>query len=320
MYWFFWIFFIVLFSSCSPEEKNYNIAALLSGEGRIEKVKGFEKGLKDLGIKNYKIQLFMGDNSLKTLYKLAKEILRNSEKFDLVITGGSLEAFVLKKENVNNYLPIVILGGTSIKAWGLTQSFSRPTENITGIDNLNAELMEKRIELFSQLFPNIKKVIVFCTPRFQASKRAAKITIEAGRKYGIKVVPLYVKDVRELEYVISHMKEDGFGAIIMTPCYYTDNFLTHYILHYASFYKIQVFCHGVEFVRKGCPVGYGTSGFKQGYQAAILAYRILKGIPVELVPFERAYSPKLVLNEKALYDLDIDFNKRFMVMVDEVIK
>ncbi|HIP42377.1 MAG TPA: hypothetical protein EYG91_00335 [Aquifex aeolicus] len=41
----------------------------------------------------------------------------------------------------------------------LTQSFSRPTENITGIDNLNAELMEKRIELLSQLFPSFSHLL-----------------------------------------------------------------------------------------------------------------------------------------------------------------
>ncbi|GAB6066069.1 ABC transporter substrate-binding protein [Aquifex pyrophilus] len=314
----FLLLILLILISCS--EKEDRIAVLLTGKGRLQKLEGFKKGLKDLGIKNIKIDVYIGDNNLKTLEELIKKIKRNIRRYKLVAAGGSIEAYFLKKYGVNEIVPVVILGGTSIKEWGLTKSFLRPSENITGVDNLNAELMAKRVELFSKIFPEVKKVIVFCTPKFEASKKAARITIKTGEKLGIKVVPVYVKDVKELEFVISHMKEDGYGAIIMTPCYYTENFLTHYILHYAGFYGVPVFCHNVEFVKKGCPIGYGTSGFKQGYTASVLAYKILKGKPVSEVPFEKVYSPVLVINEKSLYEVGIGFNRELMVLADEVIK
>ena len=314
------IILAVLLTSCGTGEPEYRIAIFISGEGRMSKVKGFLTGLKEIGVDNVKVDFYEGNNTLSKMRELAKELAKVQDRYDLIAVGGSLEAHMVKEAAGKLRTPVVILGGTSIKEWRLTKSLSKPSENITGVDNLNAELMEKRVQLFSKMFPNIKKVLVFCNPQFEASKNATRITVRAGRKFGIKVVPVSVKDVKELEYIISHMKEDGFGAIIITPCFYTENFLTTYILHYANFYQIPVFCHSPGLVRKGCHVAYGTSGYEQGYQAAHIAYKILRGTPVEFVPFERAYYPRLAVNESALAELGITYNREFITYVDEVVR
>jgi len=312
---------LLFFLSCEGQRiKEPRIAVFISGEGRMGKVKGFLDGLRDLGLKEVKVELYKGNNTLSKMREIAHELALKQEDYDLIAVGGSLEAYMIKSASGKLKTPVVLLGGTSIRQWGLTKDLSRPSEKITGVDNLNAELMEKRIELFSKMFPQIKKVIVFCNPQFEASKNATRITIRAGRKFGIKVVALTVKDVKELEYIISHMREDGFDAIVITPCFYTENFLTSYILHYANFYKVPVFCHAPEFAKKGCPVAYGTSAFEQGYAAANVAYKILKGIPVENVPFVRVYSPKFIINLSALKELYIYYNKRTLVYADEVVK
>ncbi|RLJ69981.1 putative ABC transport system substrate-binding protein [Hydrogenivirga caldilitoris] len=317
------ILLLVLFGliSCeSTKEKEYRIAVFISGEGRKAKVKGFQDGLKNLGVEKVKYTYYEGDNTLGKIRELAQELVFKENEYDLIIAGGSLEAYMVKTASGKLKTPVIILGGTSILQWGLTNSLSRPSENITGVDNLNAELMEKRVELFSRMFPQIKKVLVFCNPQFEASKNATRITIRAGKKFGVKVVPLSVRDVKELEYVISNMREDGYDAIIITPCFYTENFLTTYILHYANFYQVPVFCPSPGMVKRGCHVAYGTTGYEQGFQAAHIAYKILNGVPVEHVPFERAYYPRLAVNEKALAELGVGYNKEFLSYVDEVMK
>ena len=309
-----------LLTSCNlMKEKEKSIAIFISGEGRMPKVNGFLDGLKDLGIQKVRVSVYEGDNTLSRMRELAQILSLEQDKYDLIAVGGSLEAHMIKEAGELK-TPVLILGGTSILQWKLTKSLSSPSENITGVDNLNAELMEKRVELFRKMFPDIKKVLVFCNPQFEASKNATTITIKAGKKFGLKVVPVNVKDVVELEYIISNMKEDGFEAIIITPCFYTENFLTTYILHYANFYQIPVFCHSPGLVRRGCHVAYGTSGYEQGYQASHMAHKILSGTPVKYVPFERAYYPRLAVNEKALAELGVRFNREFFTYVDEVVK
>ena len=304
----------------SSQDREYRIAVFISGEGRMAKVKGFQDGLKDLGIDKVSYEFYEGNNTLGKMGELAQELALRQEDYDLIVVGGSLEAYMVKTASGKLKTPVVILGGTSILQWGLTKGLSKPSENITGVDNLNAELMEKRVELFSKMFPRIRKVLVFCNPQFKASKNATRITIRAGRKFGIKVVPLNVRDVKELEYIISNMRTDGYDAIIITPCFYTENFLTTYILHYANFHQVPVFCHSPGLVKKGCHVAYGTSGYEQGFQAAHIAYKILNGTPVQHVPFERAYYPRLAVNETALTELGVAYNREFFTYVDEVVK
>ena len=314
-------FALLFLMGCRAEkEKEVKIAVFISGEGRMEKVKGFMDGLKDLGLSKVDYVFFEGNNTLSRMRELAQEIAINQEDYDLIAVGGSLEAYMIKEATGRPKTPVVILGGTSIREWGLTKDLAKPSENITGVDNLNAELMEKRVELFKRMFPSVNKVIVFCNPQFEASKNATRITIRAGKRFGVKVVPVNVKDVKELEYIISHMREDGFEAIIITPCFYTENFLTSYILHYANFYQIPVFCHSPGLVKKGCHVAYGTSGYEQGYQASHIAYKILNGTPVEFVPFERAYYPRLAVNESALAEIEVEYNGNFVTYADEVVR
>ncbi len=313
------VFFIFISSCQLGKDKEYSIAIFISGEGRMSKVRGFLDGLKDLGIDRVDVKYYEGDNTLSRIRELAQILILEQEKYNLIVVGGSLEAHMVRTAGELKK-PVLILGGTSILQWKLTKSLSEPSENITGVDNLNAELMEKRVELFTKMFPEIKKVLVFCNPQFEASKNATTITIRAGKKFGLKVVPVNVRDVIELEYIISNMREDGFQAIIITPCFYTENFLTTYILHYANFYQIPVFCHSPGLVKKGCHVAYGTSGYEQGYQASHMAYKLLNGTPVKFVPFERAYYPRLAVNQKALAELGVDFNRDFFTYVDEVVR
>lgn len=306
--------------SCWFGERKIVIGVLISGEGRLTKLDGFRDGLKNLGLNNVEFVIYNGENNLKSLEEKAIEIVKREKEFRFVAVGGSLEAYYIKKIKNDFEPPIVIMGGTAIKAWGFVDDENKPIKGVTGVDNLNMELMEKRIEIFKRLFPHVEKAIVFCTPNFEASKLATKLTIKAGEKHGLKIYPLEVRDVQDLEYVISHMKEDGFEAIVMTPCFYTDNFLTSYILHYARFYHIPVVCLSPEHATKGCAVAYGSSGYDQGYQASYIAYQIIKGARVADIPFEKVTKIRLSINESVFREMGYVLDNSKTLLADQVFK
>ncbi len=314
------ILLFVMVVSCEFGKRKIVIGVLISGEGRLTKLDGFMDGLKNLGLHDVEFVIYNGENSLKSLEEKAIEIVKREKEFSLVAVGGSLEAYYIKKVKDDFRPPIVIMGGTALQVWGFVDNENRPIEGITGVDNLNTELMEKRIEIFKRLFPHIKKALVFCTPNFEASKYATGLTIKAGEKHGLKIYPLMVKDVQDLEYVISHMKEDGFEAIVITPCFYTDNFLISYILHYARFYHIPVVCLSPEHAMKGCAVAYGSSGYDQGYQASYIAYQIIKGRRVEDIPFEKVTKVKLSINESVLKEMGYVLDNSKILLADRVFK
>ncbi|MDQ7081685.1 MAG: ABC transporter substrate binding protein [Aquificota bacterium] len=116
--------FLLFLSSCEGGERDYRIAVFISGEGRLPKVRGFLSGLKELGVKNLKIDFYEGDNTLSRMRELARDLARVQDRYDLIAVGGSLEAHMIKEASGKLRTPVVILGGTSIIEWKLTKSLS----------------------------------------------------------------------------------------------------------------------------------------------------------------------------------------------------
>lgn len=138
---FVFILFLLFLVSCGDRDKKVVIGVLISGEGRLTKLDGFKDGLKNLGIKNVEFLVYNGENSLKGIEEKAIEIVKDEDKFHIIVAGGSLEAYYLKKIKEDLKVPVVIMGGTAIKTWGFVDEKNRPIRGITGIDNLNTELM-----------------------------------------------------------------------------------------------------------------------------------------------------------------------------------
>jgi len=55
--------------------------------------------------------------------------------------------------------PIVFMGGSDPVEAGVVKSFARPGGNITGIADLEVELVPKRMEIFYELIPSLKRVL-----------------------------------------------------------------------------------------------------------------------------------------------------------------
>ena len=58
-----------------------------------------------------------------------------------------------------NQIPIVFIGSGDPVGLGLVQSLARPGGNITGVADLDIELVPKRMEIFRELVPGLKRVL-----------------------------------------------------------------------------------------------------------------------------------------------------------------
>ena len=56
-------------------------------------------------------------------------------------------------------LPIVLMTGSEPVGLGLVRSLARPGGNITGVADLDVELAPKRLEIFRELVPDLKRVL-----------------------------------------------------------------------------------------------------------------------------------------------------------------
>jgi putative ABC transport system substrate-binding protein len=86
----------------------------------------------------------------------------------VIIPVGTAEALAAKAATTT--IPIVFNAGGDPVALGLVASLSRPGANLTGIANLGAELVPKRLQLLRELMPNAAVFGVLTDPAASATQ------------------------------------------------------------------------------------------------------------------------------------------------------
>jgi putative tryptophan/tyrosine transport system substrate-binding protein len=83
---------------------------------------------------------------------LVDDLKREAE---LIITNSYAAAHVVKDRS---NIPVVAITGADPVATGLIDSLAHPGGNITGVGEVAADLSAKRLEVFKDAFPNLRKI------------------------------------------------------------------------------------------------------------------------------------------------------------------
>jgi putative ABC transport system substrate-binding protein len=87
-----------------------------------------------------------------------------------------------------NQIPIVFVGSGDPVRLGLVQSLARPGSNITGIADLDIDQVPKRMELFRDLIPGLKRVLVPYDATNSDRSGANGVHREAARRLGLTLM------------------------------------------------------------------------------------------------------------------------------------
>ncbi len=123
----------------------------------------FRQGLRDLGYvegRNVVIEYRDAEGKLERLPALAAELV--ALKVDVILAPGTPHALAAKQ--ATRTLPIVFAAVSDPVASGLVTSLARPGGNVTGLSNLNLELVGKCLELLKQGVPGVSRVAVLWQP------------------------------------------------------------------------------------------------------------------------------------------------------------
>jgi putative ABC transport system substrate-binding protein len=138
--------------SADDDYKNYTVPFLQS-----LKENGYVDG------QNVTIEYRYAENQLDRLPGLAVDLVRR--RVAVIFTAGSTPAALAAKAATAN-IPIVFSTGGDPVALGLVASLNRPGANVTGVANLNGDLVPKRLQLLRQVIPNAAVFGVIADPFF----------------------------------------------------------------------------------------------------------------------------------------------------------
>jgi len=173
-------------------------------------------GLRQLGYvekENLTLETRFADWKADRLRGLAQELANLSVAVIVVSTTPVAQA----AKHATTTIPIVFVWVGDPLGAGLVASLARPGSNVTGLTNLNPELMAKRLELFKSAVPRMTRLALLATPDTAYLTRLVKEAEVAARALKLTVRLVEVKDPAELEPAFATMKSEGAEGVVIMP-------------------------------------------------------------------------------------------------------
>ncbi len=294
------------------------IGALTESWGSTPAIIGLRDGLRALGYRedqDFTIGVRFTQGESAELLAAARELVRGGA--DIIVTtegGNSARAAQMATDRI----PIVFIGGGDPVELGLVKSLARPGGNLTGIASLDVELAPKRLEIFRELVPGLKRVLLV----YDATNKHAAEQLEpyraAARSLGLTLVERPVRSQEEAGAVISGLRRGDVDGIF-APRVLSLN-IPGFIVATSAKGTFPTMFQAAFFAERGGLASYGATDGDLGRLAARLVDRILKGAKPADLPVEQPTKFELVINVKTAKALGLTIPQSLLQRADRLIQ
>jgi putative ABC transport system substrate-binding protein len=279
---------------------------------------GFRDGLKELGVAEsggvtFDVRAAQGDPT--RLPELAAELVKQSP--DLLYCAAGPDAVACQK--ATRTIPIVFTQAGDPVKLGLVRSLARPGGNITGVGSLRAELSGKRLELFKEIVPSLRRALITYDSREAEERDAVASARAVAGRLGIEVLERAITATLDMEPGFGLLKPGGADGILIVQSGLNLN-IPGRSLEVATSNRIPTMYPASFWAKFGALASYGADQYLQGRQAARLAVRILSGTPPADLPVELPDRIEFIVNLKTARALGIDVPQPVFARVDRVIE
>lgn len=293
------------------------IGALTDAWGPTNAIVGFRDGLRDLGYRENQdfvlgVRFTQGDAT--ELPTAARDLVRHG--VDLIVVVGDAAATAAQRATTT--IPIVFTGGRDPVEAGLVNSFARPGGNITGVADLELDLVPKRLEILRELVPALRRVLVVYDATTADAAAKLKAHRDAARRLGLSLVEKPVRTEDEARAAIASARKSEVDGLF-APRSLSLN-IPGLMLEIAPKVSLPAIFQDAFFVDHGGLASYAPNTYELGRQAARLADKIFKGTPPAQIPVEQPTKFDLVLNAKTARTLGLTLAPSLLLRADRVIE
>ncbi len=286
-----------------------HVGIVVFGDSRAPQLDGFVAGLGALGYRegdNIRYTVLSAENDPAVLAELFARL--KTEKVDLMVAAGGLEADAMRVVLHGSPIPGIVLYANSIVERALVDERDAPGWEVTGIDNLNAELTGKRLELLHALVPSVRRILIFYYPDIPPSRIGVEQAIQAAEHLGLTIDARVVHSREDIQRTMASLRRGEVDAMLTVPNAPIDNVMSELILPAAKQLRLPLMVHSRTLAEAGAVASYGATLFGIGEQAARLAAKVLNGVAASKIPFEIPKRFIYTVNVTALRDLKIELN------------
>jgi putative ABC transport system substrate-binding protein len=281
----------------------------------------FLQGLRDLGYvegRNVVIEYRDAEGKLERLPALAAELV--ALKVDVILAPPTPPALAAKQ--ATRTLPIVFAAAADPVTSGLVTSLARPGGNVTGLSNVNPELVGKCLEQLKQAVPGVSRVAVLWQPGGlgeRTEKDMLKEAEVAARALGVRVQFVEARGPADVDRAFSEMTRARAGALtVLTSAMFLSE--RRRLVNLAAKNRLPAVYMEREYVDAGGLMAYGPNVADMFRRAATYVDKILKGAKPGDLPVEQPTKFELVINLKIAKALGLTIPQLVLGRADQVIE
>ena len=310
---------VLLTESAGAEERAYpiKIGMLTESWGPTPAMVGLRDGLLELGYRENEqfvlgVRFTQGD--LTALPAAARELVQYG--VDLIFATEDSPAKAAQMATIR--IPIVFSVVGDPVGLGLIQSFARPGGNITGVTDVRLELSPKRLEVFYEIIPGLKRVLFLYDAADAHAVAEARAYREAARRLRIELVEKPVRTVEEAQATLAQISKDEVDGILV-PLQGSLN-IPGFVLEATSQRALPTMFDSAFWVERGALASYGPDYHETGRQAARLVDKILKGTKPAEIPVEVNPKIEFAINLKVAKALGLTIVPEVLYRADRIIR
>ena len=295
--------------------KTYRIGILSILRRSSESV--FREAMRDLGYVEGKNVIYEARYSGRAdrLAETAADLVR--AKPDVIVTAGGPASAAAKAATAT--IPIVLWGAGDPVGTGLVVNISHPGGNITGVTELSTEVTAKRLQIFKDLVPRLKRVAVIWNVEDLAMSLRFQEAEAAAPRLGLSIVRMPVHDLDDFETIFAALKRDPPDGVFVV----SDRITAQREPALIDLLRTQRIPSVFEFppsARAGALMSYGPSLEELAPRAAAFVDRILKGAKPGDLPLEAPVRWHLIVNRKTEVAIGVEIPASILARDDEVIE
>ena len=308
-----------LISSCTEKSshKVFRVGILIGADFLMPLVEGFKEKMRDNSYfedKNIEYNIKNTNFDPETENAILKKWV--TEEYDLIVTSPTEVSVAAKDVTWGSNIPVVFAFAFADDN-NLIDSIRNPGGNLTGVRYPASDLAVKSLEILLEISPEAKRIWLPYLNRYYSTSEQLSELRKAAALLNVTLVEFPAEDASGIAAELNKLDKQSDLEI--------DG-----IMHLADPFAISqdVISAISKFVAKHKLVYHGTGGkcafvltndpINVGRQAAFLADKVLKGIPVESIPVVTA-DPVLTINFGVAKELGLKIPEGLMARADHIV-